>query len=70
MLLLITKGFVVCSDRSCTGSSLERIVPTEALDALIDGEAREEAESNLVGPEISSGLNSEEEDVGTKVPGE
>lgn len=50
-----------------TGTTVDKVKPAEAVDVLIDDDILDEAGS-LLDPDASSGLNSDDEDDGARVP--
>lgn len=50
-----------------TGTTVDRVNPADAVDVLMDDDILDEADS-LLDPEASSGLNSDDEDDGARVP--
>lgn len=50
-----------------TGATVDKVKPTDAVDVLIDEDILDEADS-LLDPEASSGLNSDDDDDGARVP--
>lgn len=50
-----------------TGRTVDKVNPANAVDVLIDDDILDEADS-MLDPKASSGLNSDDEDDGARVP--